>query len=53
VNWAEYVQQKPKTLEERRIETSAQYRREKKNEYRRKSRAAKKMVQQLLEKPAC
>ena len=49
MNWADYVLQTPKTLEERRIETSAQYRREKRNEYQRNSRAKKKMVQQLLE----
>ncbi len=48
--WAEYVLQKPKTLEERRLESSEQYRKEKKNGYERKRRARKKMVQQLLEK---
>jgi len=52
MNWADYLMQTPKTLEERRAEASAQYRKEKKNEYRRKRRADKKMVQQLLEKPA-
>jgi hypothetical protein len=49
MNWADYVLQTPKTLEERRLEASAQYRREKFNEYQRKRRAEKKMVQQLLE----
>jgi hypothetical protein len=53
MNWAEYVLQQPKTLDDRRLETSVQYRKEKKNEYRRKRRAKKKMVQQLLEKSAC
>jgi hypothetical protein len=52
MNWADYVMQKPQTLEERRVEKSAQYRREKRNEYFRKRRATKKVVQQLLEKPA-
>ena len=50
MNWADYVLQKPKTLEERRLEASSQYRKEKKNEYNRKRRAVKKMVQQLLER---
>jgi hypothetical protein len=54
MNWAEYVLQTPKTLEERRIEASIQYRKEKQNEYERTKRkrkpAAKKMVQQLLER---
>lgn len=49
MKWADYVMQKPQTLDERRIEKSVQFRREKQNEYRRKRRAAKKMVQQLLE----
>jgi hypothetical protein len=52
MNWADYVLQKPQTLDERRIDKSLQYKREKQNEYSRKRRAAKKMVQQLLEKPA-
>jgi len=52
MKWADYVMQKPQTLDERRIEKSVQFRREKQNEYRRKRRAGKKMVQQLLEKPA-
>jgi hypothetical protein len=52
MNWAEYVLQKPLTLEERRIKQSTQFRKEKQREYDRKRRAAKKMVQQLLEKPA-
>lgn len=49
MNWADYLQNVPKTLEERRIEKSIQYKKEKRNEYYRKRRAAKKMVQQLLE----
>lgn len=48
MNWAEYVNNVPQTLDERRIEKSVQYRREKRNEYERKKRAAKKVVQQLL-----
>jgi len=52
MNWAEYVLQQPKTLENRRMDSSVQYRKEKKNEYDRKRRAAKKMVQQLLERKA-
>jgi len=50
VNWADYVLHKPQTLEERRVEKSVQYKKEKQNEYRRKRRAKKKMVQQLLER---
>lgn len=50
MNWKEYVQNVPQTLEERRVEKSVQYRKEKRNEYERKKRAAKKMVQQLLER---
>jgi hypothetical protein len=52
MNWAEYVNAIPKTLHERALERSNQYRREKLNEYertRRKRKAAKKVVQQLLE----
>jgi len=49
MNWAEYVQHTPQTLKERRIEKSIQYAKEKRNEYERKKRAAKKVVQQLLE----
>jgi uncharacterized protein (DUF1800 family) len=52
MNWAEYILQQPKTLDERRMETSAQFRKERQRKYDRKRRAAKKMVQQLLEKPA-
>jgi len=48
MNWAEYLQNVPQTLDERRIEKSVQYKRERKNEYARKKRAAKKVVQQLL-----
>ncbi len=48
MNWAEYVNNVPQTLDERRIEKSIQYKREKRNEYQRKKRAAKKVVQQLL-----
>lgn len=48
MNWAEYVNNVPQTLDERRIEKSVQYKREKRNEYERKKRAAKKVVQQLL-----
>lgn len=48
MNWAEYVNNVPQTLDERRIEKSIQYKREKRNEYERKKRAAKKVVQQLL-----
>jgi hypothetical protein len=48
MNWAEYVNNVPQTLEERRIEKSVQYKKEKRNEYERKKRAAKKVVQQLL-----
>jgi hypothetical protein len=48
MNWAEYVNTIPQTLDERRIEKSVQYRREKRNEYYRKRRASKKVVQQLL-----
>lgn len=48
MNWAEYVQHTPQTLDERRIEKSVQYAKDKKNEYQRKKRAAKKVVQQLL-----
>lgn len=48
MNWAEYVQTVPQTLDERRIEKSVQYKKEKRNEYERKKRAAKKVVQQLL-----
>jgi hypothetical protein len=40
--------QKPKTLEERRLENSIQYKRERQKQYSRKNRA-KKVVQQLLE----
>lgn len=49
MNFAEYLMAVPKTLEERRIQTSKQYRREKMREYERKSRTKRKMVQQLLE----
>lgn len=48
MNLAEYLQNVPQTLEERRIEKSIQYKKEKRNEYQRKKRAAKKVVQQLL-----
>lgn len=48
MNWADYVNNVPQTLEERRIEKSVQYAKEKKNDYQRKKRAAKKVVQQLL-----
>jgi hypothetical protein len=48
MNWAEYVNNVPQTLDERRIEKSVQYKREKRNEYERKRRT-KKVVQQLLE----
>lgn len=48
MNWAEYVNNVPQTLDERRIEKSVQYKKEKRNEYYRKRRA-KKVVQQLLE----
>ena len=48
MNWAEYVNNVPQTLDERRIEKSVQYKKEKRNEYQRKKRAAKKVVQQLL-----
>jgi hypothetical protein len=48
MNWAEYVNNVPQTLDERRIEKSVQYKKEKRNEYERKKRAAKKVVQQLL-----
>jgi hypothetical protein len=40
---------KPQTLEERRIEKSLQYKKERQGEYDRKRRAEKKVVQQLLE----
>ncbi len=50
MNWADYVLQKPQTLDERRIEASAKYRKEKKNEYKRERRSKEKMVQQLLER---
>lgn len=50
MNWAEYVQHTPQTLDERRIEKSVQYKKEKRNEYERKKRATKKVVQQLLER---
>jgi len=50
MNWAEYVLQKPKTLEERRLEASAQFRKEKRKEYFRKRRAAKRV--ELKEKNA-
>ncbi|CAB5187160.1 hypothetical protein UFOVP161_11 [uncultured Caudovirales phage] len=49
MNWAEYVNNVPQTLDERRIEKSVQYKKEKRNEYERKKRASKKVVQQLLE----
>jgi len=49
MNWAEYVNNVPQTLDERRIEKSIQYKREKRNEYERKRRA-KKVVHQLLER---
>ena len=48
MNWANYLLMIPKTLEERRMEQSAQYRKERRNEYQRKTRARKKVVQQLL-----
>ena len=48
MNWAEYVNNVPQTLDERRIEKSVQYKKEKRNEYERKKRSAKKVVQQLL-----
>ena len=48
MNWAEYVNNVPQTLDERRIEKSVQYKKEKRNEYYRKRRT-KKVVQQLLE----
>ena len=49
MNWAEYVNNVPQTLDERRIEKSVQYKKEKRNEYYRKRRA-KKVVHQLLER---
>lgn len=52
MNWAEYLQNVPQTLEERRIEKSVQYKKEKRNEYYRKKRAEKKVVQQLLARKA-
>jgi hypothetical protein len=52
MNWAEYILQRPQTLDERRIGKAIQNRKEKRRENERKRRAAKKMVQQLLEKPA-
>jgi len=48
MNWADYVNNVPQTLEERRVAKSIRYAKEKKNEYDRKRRAAKKVVQQLL-----
>lgn len=45
MNWADYLLMIPKTLEERRMERSVQYRKERRNEYQRKKRAAKKVVQ--------
>jgi len=39
MNWAEYILQKPQTLEGRRIEKSVQYRKEKLREYDRNRRA--------------
>ena len=42
MNWVDYLNLVPKTLDERRTEKSVQYKKEKRNEYRRKSRAKKK-----------
>jgi hypothetical protein len=42
VIWAEYVLDIPKSLEQRRVETSEQYRKEKDKIYKRKKREAKK-----------
>lgn len=42
MNLAEYLLNAPKTLEQRRVETSEQYRKEKDKIYKRKKREAKK-----------
>ena len=50
MKWADYVLQKPQTLEERKPTKSIQYQKEK-HEHEREHRTEE-VVQQLLEKPA-
>lgn len=49
MNWAEYVLNIPKTLEQRRLEDSIQYKKEKENAYRKKRKSKNKVVRKLLE----
>lgn len=44
MNWANYILQRPMTLDERRAETSAQFRKEKLKEYKRKYKERKKCM---------